>query len=179
MARPRLKVHASLERPESGWEAASRPPPGPGNFGPDSESARIPWFSAGAGALRSPCARREGRLARPAPPRPRSRRGAGRGLRACALGLRTAPASPEQAAPRDRCPYPRWRPRPGLTGSPSARASAPRQESGPSGPHRWPPRRSSLGRRTRLSGATARVDVTTRLDSQHFPNHQASTSWRL
>ena len=103
-----------------------------------------------------------GRPAGPAP-RPQGRvpaEGQGGALRACALGLRTALRRREQAAPRDRCPYPRWRPRPGLTGSPLqpapqpplARSVArPALTAGPCGAALW-------GRRTKIAWATARVD---------------------
>lgn len=138
-----------------------RPPPETGKLGPDSKSARA---APGPPPAQAHCARSApaGQAGRPgpAPPKPRSRRGVGRGPRACALGLRTTLRRREQAAPCDRCPYPRWRPWPGLTGSPLqpapqpplARSVArPALTAGPCGAALW-------AWRTRLAWATARVD---------------------
>lgn len=128
--------------------------PGPGN----SDQTRR--------ALAQPLALRRRRRTALAPRRPRAPKAAfpPRGRAGPSAPAHSAFAPPlrrrEQAAPRDRCPYPRWRPRPGLTGCPlqpapqpplARRAARPALTAGPRGEALW-------GRRTRLSGATARVD---------------------
>ncbi|CAI9152627.1 unnamed protein product [Rangifer tarandus platyrhynchus] len=159
---PLPEVHARTERPESGWEAVSaasaRDRETRTTLG---ECSRRPWPSAGAGALSSLRARREGRPAQPRAPKaafpPRGRAGP--------FAPAHSPFAPplrrlEQAAPRDRCPYPKWRPRPGLTGSPLQPAPEPPLARSTALPALTAgPRGAALrGRRTRLAGATARVD---------------------
>lgn len=115
-----------------GWDhlrGRPSPPPRAEELGlgltPTARSRR-PGPPAGAGALRPPHARREGQPARPPTPKaafpPRGR--------AEPAAPAYSPFAPplrlrEQAAPRDHCQYPRWRPRPGPTGSPPEPAPRP------------------------------------------------------
>nr|CAI9690261.1 unnamed protein product [Rangifer tarandus platyrhynchus] len=151
---PLPEVHARTERPESGWEAVSaasaRDRETRTTLG---ECSRRPWPSAGAGALSSLRARREGRPAQPRAPKaafpPRGRAGP------------FAPAHSPFAPPLRRLEQ----------AAPQAR----------------PFRPSPLGPEAQLSGGGEPgspeprpvLTVTTRLDSQHFPNRQAPSGWRL
>lgn len=174
MARTPPKVHASPERPGSGWKPSLRLQGTGESRTRLGERSRIPWPSVGAGAhcARPAPAGKAGRL-RPHPKAafpPRAGRGPPRlrtrpSHRPCVAGSR--PHHVIAARTQDGGQ------RPGLaTGSPLQPAPQPplaRRAACP--PHRWPRGAASGGGERGFPGATARASHHPP-DSQHFPNHQ-------